>query len=139
MLADRPTLTTAPKKMKARLLKKTGTRVEPCEHREEATHIELHFPLSFAPLVTRILPIQTTGKRDGTPNWTWNGSLDAPTLRPSILTNWQGGDPFISITCHSFVNEGVVTFLGDCTHELTGKDVPLLDFDLDDTFDIGNI
>lgn len=122
--------------LKARTLKRTADGLVTCES-SEATHLELHFPLEFSPLKMRIIPVQTTGKREGTPNWTWNGSLDAPTLRPSILTSWEGGDPLVKIVCHSFVNDGVVQFLSDCTHELAGKYVPLLDFDLDDTFDKG--
>ena len=115
--------------MKSRALKLTDGQFLPCSA-SEATHLELHFPLDFAPLKTRIIPIQTTGRREGTPNWTWNGNLAAPTLRPSILTRWEGGDPFKKIVCHSFVNDGVVQFLADCTHELAGKDVPLLDLEI---------
>ncbi|MGL4619161.1 MAG: DUF6527 family protein [Chroococcidiopsis sp.] len=122
--------------MKARTLKLIDGRLLPCEP-SEVTHLELHFPLDFAPLKARIIPVQTTGKREGTPNWTWNGSLDAPTLRPSILTSWEGGDPAQKVVCHSYVEDGVVSFLHDSTHDLSGKSRPLLDFDLDDTFDLG--
>lgn len=122
--------------MKARLLKLLNGRLLSCEP-SEATHLELHFPLDFEPLKVRIIPIQTTGKREGTSNWTWNGDLNAPTLRPSILTTWEGGDPFQKVVCHSYVENGVVSFLYDSSHDLSGKSRPLLDFDLDDTFDLG--
>ena len=115
--------------MKARALRLVDGQFSPCSV-SEATHLELHFPIGFAPLKTRIIPVQTTGRRDGTSNWTWNGNLAAPTLRPSVLTRWEGGDPFTKIVCHSFVNDGVVRFLDDCTHELAGKDVPLLDLEI---------
>jgi hypothetical protein len=124
--------------MKSRMLRKTTDgNLLPCESRDEATHLEIYLPIEFAPLRMRIVPIQTNGRREGTQNWSWNGDLDAPTLHPSILTRWEGGDPFVKIVCHSFVNNGVVTFLGDCTHSLAGKDLPLLDFEWDDTFDKG--
>jgi hypothetical protein len=96
-----------------------------------ALFVRLKLPVSFSPLRERILPVQTSGKRDGTPNWTWNGDTENPTLRPSILTHWQAGDgngnPAPDIICHSFVNDGMVQFLGDCTHELAGQTVQLLD------------
>jgi Family of unknown function (DUF6527) len=116
--------------MKAQpLTLRNGEYIECPAHR--ALYVRLRFPIEFGPLRERILPVQTTGKRDGTPNWTWNGSIDAPTINPSILTNWQAGDgdgnPAPDIVCHSFVNNGMVEFLPDCTHSLAGQTVPLLD------------
>jgi hypothetical protein len=96
-----------------------------------ALYIRLMFPVEFAPLRERILAVQTSGKQDGTPNWTWNGSIDAPTLQPSILTKWQAGDgngnPGPDIVCHSFVNDGMVEFLSDCTHNLAGQSLELME------------
>ena len=43
-----------------------------------------------------------------------------PTISPSILV--QGSD---EKRCHSFVRNGVIEFLGDCTHKLAGQTVPL--------------
>ncbi len=59
----------------------------------------------------------------GPGSWKWNGSLDKPTLEPSVLVNLGEGR-----RCHSFVKEGRIQFLGDCTHELAGKvaDLPEL-------------
>ena len=80
--------------------------------------------------------------------WQWNGSADTPTLQPSVL--FQSGhyapghqgdrcwctynaehledkDPFICVRCHSFVTNGKIQFLGDCTHALVGQTVDLLD------------
>lgn len=67
------------------------------------------------------------------PLWSWNGSLDAPTFSPSVLVTTslpQGrGLPDVPRgTCHSFVTDGKIQFLGDCTHELAGKTVPLPEF-----------
>lgn len=59
------------------------------------------------------------------PSWDFNGSFDAPTLRPSILSVFpaDGDDP--AEVCHSFITDGQIQFLGDCTHELAGQTVPL--------------
>jgi hypothetical protein len=80
--------------------------------------------------------------------WGWNGSLDKPTFTPSVLvtsghyaqgsrsqatgechcnfeartgqtTNFKCG------VCHSFVTDGRIQFLGDCTHALANQTVDL--------------
>lgn len=56
-----------------------------------------------------------------TPRWTWNGSMDKPTVSPSILCNKD--EP--SRRCHSFVKEGYIQFLNDCHHKLAGQTVKL--------------
>lgn len=105
---------------------------------EEATHVMLEVP---GPTGHLTLPVILRGKRDGTGCWTWNGSVDAPTLRPSVLTNgtyrltdeehatlMAGGkiEPR-RFRCHSWINDGAVQFLEDCSHELANQTVPLLD------------
>ena len=99
-----------------------GDGYYPCEP-SEATHVQLHFP---GPFPTRFIPVQLKGTRAGTGNWSWNGDVDKPTLKPSILTkaSFEGRPEKI---CHSFVNDGCIQFLPDCTHEFAGQTVPLLD------------
>ncbi len=60
------------------------------------------------------------------PCWQWNGSLESPTVEPSILVNASklGGYPL----CHSFLRDGKLQFLSDSTHELAGKTVPLEEY-----------
>lgn len=61
------------------------------------------------------------------PLWTFNGDLEKPTFTPSMLCTWgDNSDPdFGRVVCHSFVTDGMIRFLGDCTHELRGKTVEL--------------
>lgn len=54
-------------------------------------------------------------------HWEFNGDLDKPTLKPSILRYARNDAP----RCHSFVREGKIQFLRDCTHGLAGKTVEL--------------
>ncbi|ARR57004.1 ammonia monooxygenase [Rhizorhabdus wittichii DC-6] len=80
----------------------------------------------------------------GGPRWGWNGSVEAPTFTPSILVrtghhvpghqgdqcwcNWPDKDEFPDLkcyVCHSFVTDGRIQFLGDCTHALAGQTVDL--------------
>ena len=78
------------------------------------------------------------------PLWTFNGNYERPTFTPSILVNgvqaeldesgeWTGewiygadGKPLPQV-CHSFVTDGQIQFLGDCTHSLGGQTVPIPD------------
>lgn len=66
---------------------------------------------------------------DTGPNWTWNESLTEPTFSPSVLVSYPGADAGVNgappAVCHSFVNDGKIQFLGDCTHHLAGQTVPL--------------
>jgi hypothetical protein len=59
--------------------------------------------------------------------WNFNGDFNAPTLHPSVLvTMTRPRDPSVSKKiCHSFIKDGFIQFLGDCTHELAGKTVKL--------------
>ena len=79
------------------------------------------------------------------PRWGYNGNPDAPTFTPSILirsghfvpghdggacwcsTKDQDGEDwgFGCGVCHSFVTDGQIQFLGDCTHALAGQTVPI--------------
>lgn len=107
--------------MKAQSLRLSTGGYESCEPKD-ATHLRLHLP---GPLPNRILPVMISGTRSGTPNWTWNGSLNSPTIKPSVLT--RGGDTNGEHVCHSWINDGKVQFLDDCSHELAGQSLDLLD------------
>jgi hypothetical protein len=88
---------------------------------EDAEYLELRFP---GPSGLKALPVILHGRRDGHPRgvvWTWNGSTEAPTLRPSVRSH--GGD----YLCHTWVSDGQAQFLDDCTHELRGKTFPMLE------------
>lgn len=56
------------------------------------------------------------------PRWAWNGSLDAPTITPSLAT-WTRQDA--SDRCHSNVTDGAILFHADSKHSLSGQTVPL--------------
>lgn len=87
----------------------------------------------------------TGGFTDG-PGWHWNGNLEKPTFTPSILSrsghhagHYVPGSPcwctynaehpedatFNCNICHSFVTDGRIQFLNDCTHSLAGQTVDL--------------
>lgn len=61
------------------------------------------------------------------PSWGFNGSLEKPTFTPSLLVRWHDPDgvPGINSVCHSFVTDGKIQFLDDCTHKLKGRTADL--------------
>lgn len=88
----------------------------------------------------------------GSHRWGFNGDLERPTFTPSILNRaghhvggpnsdqcwcnvaeripgWKN-EPDNCYLCHSFVTDGRIQFLGDCTHVLAGQAVDLLDVDV---------
>ena len=60
--------------------------------------------------------------KTGAKQWTWNGDRDKPTINPSVLAYDN------HFRCHSYVRNGQIQFLGDCTHELRNQTVDLPEF-----------
>lgn len=87
---------------------------------DEVTHVKLRMP---GPLEYRMIPVILKGTREGTHCWSWNGDTERPTLKPSIPTTSH------TMRCHTFVNDGQVQFLSDCSHELSGQTLPLLELE----------
>ncbi|MFZ4620963.1 MAG: hypothetical protein ACOYNS_10410 [Bacteroidota bacterium] len=61
--------------------------------------------------------------------WTFNGDMERPTFIASMLSkmSYTNGRP--DSVCHSYVTDGRIEFLGDCTHDLKYKTVDLPDID----------
>jgi hypothetical protein len=61
----------------------------------------------------------------------FNDDTERPTLTPSIVVRARATDQSdpdavaCESTCHSFVTDGRIQFLGDCTHKLAGQTVDL--------------
>lgn len=60
------------------------------------------------------------------PIWGWNGSEEKPTFTPSILVTQDL--PKGETRCHSFVTDGKIKYLGDCTHDMKDMEVELEEF-----------
>lgn len=81
----------------------------------------------------------------GLPAWSFNMDMEKPTVSPSIKVigrhpkgysngthapmGWNG--EYVDDICHSFVKDGKIQFLSDCTHELAGKTLEIPEFDSD--------
>lgn len=63
------------------------------------------------------------------PRWCWNSNVEHPTFSPSVLVSYNGADAGIDgappAVCHSFVIDGQMQFLGDCTHTLAGQTIQI--------------
>ena len=91
---------------------------------------------------------------EGAGAWGYNGNPDAPTFTPSVKVTGVGftlaglalfekdqfdgtkrGDgftyPSVATCCHSFVRDGTIHFLSDCTHRLAGLVLPLPEWPTD--------
>lgn len=108
------------RRIKAMPMRQVPKGYEPCDP-SEATHIRLHMP---GPFPNRILTV----KPNSPGGWNWNGSVDSPTVTPSILTKLSEYKRE-ELICHSFVTDGRVNFLTDCTHQFAGQTVDLLDIE----------
>ena len=60
-------------------------------------------------------------------SWTFNGDEDCPTFYPSVLSRFARTDGTAIEICHLYVTNGELRFLHDCTHELAGQTVPMVD------------
>ena len=57
--------------------------------------------------------------------WLWNGSMEFPSFRPSILSDLEMHKGRNEVLCHHFVERGIVKFCGDCPKEFANKELPL--------------
>jgi hypothetical protein len=74
------------------------------------------------------VPVVTADRQPGRA-WGWNGDREKPTLQPSVFVNSPANQHHVPSlpSCHVYLVEGVIQFLGDCTHRLAGQNVPLVE------------
>lgn len=61
--------------------------------------------------------------------WEFNGDFNDPTFTPSMLARHPSPNGGYDHVCHSFVRNGKIEFLSDCTHELAGQTIELPELD----------
>lgn len=59
------------------------------------------------------------------PKWEWNGSMEKPTFKPSLLVHPSK----IQTRCHSVITDGMIAFQDDCDHELKNQTVEIPEWD----------
>jgi len=53
--------------------------------------------------------------------WNFNNDMNKPTVSPSIVVHGEKNN----VICHSYISNGMIQFLVDCTHHLAGQTVEL--------------
>lgn len=66
---------------------------------------------------THVFALKTEGGHH-----TWNNDYNKPTVAPSLVYNFRPES-----MCHSFIKDGAIQYLPDCTHQLRGETVELPD------------
>lgn len=75
--------------------------------------------------VDTVTPNRSTGAL-----WQFNENYDKPTITPSIhVLPYERNGKLLVQRCHSFVTDGMIRYLGDCTHELAGQQIELPEFE----------
>lgn len=70
--------------------------------------------------------LRTQSPDGARPVWSFNDDAERPTFRPSLLVRWgKGGEAMGAQVCHSFITNGEIRFLSDCTHALAGHTVEM--------------
>ena len=59
-------------------------------------------------------------------SWDFSHNMEFPTFTPSLLTKLNRSDEPVRI-CHLFITNGQIRFLADCTHNLAGQTVDMID------------
>lgn len=58
-------------------------------------------------------------------SWKWDMDYDYPTVGPSVLHQSRSGEK-----CHSFISRGVIEYLSDSTHSMSGTKVDMIPLEL---------
>lgn len=75
--------------------------------------------------------------------WTFNENVNTPTISPSLLVRYRHpkghsnknpaplgySGEYVEEVCHSFIKDGAIQFLPDCTHKMAGTTVDIPDFE----------
>ena len=93
----------------------------------------------FCPGCKSLHHIYTVMPTSSGAKWGFNGDFEKPTFTPSLLIYTgkyvHGHEDYddeglgLSSICHSFITDGKIQFLADCTHELKNQTVELPDYD----------
>ena len=66
-------------------------------------------------------------RRGNDTGWTFDGDIDSPTFTPSLKNTWTEGEEHIPKCCHLIMIAGKINYCSDCTHQLAGQVVDMVD------------
>ncbi len=63
--------------------------------------------------------------------WRFNNDYEKPTVTPSVLVQYPWGKNKGIKRCHSFIADGKLHYLTDCSHSLAGQTVGMAEIDME--------
>jgi hypothetical protein len=63
----------------------------------------------------------------GAMTWAFNGDMAAPSFTPSLLNTCEKHPDPKQRRCHLFVTAGKIIYCNDCSHDMSGQTVDLVD------------
>lgn len=73
------------------------------------------------------IPVITKGSRANSNAWSWDGSLESPTVRPSVKTQYMHNKSGEMVMIHYWLNDGICKCLSDCTDGNANRNVELIE------------
>ena len=68
---------------------------------------------------------QVPTKGSGRPNWEFNGDLEKPTFKPSLMMRYPKGKKQIEFVCHLFIRNGKIEYCNDSSHVYKGRTIKM--------------
>lgn len=63
----------------------------------------------------------------GPMTWSFNGDRERPTFTPSLLNTCDAHPDPKQRRCHLFLTDGKIQYCSDCTHDLAGQTVEMVE------------
>lgn len=109
------------------------SRINPYFREQNPGHLMYHCEGCDMPHVVYVGP-----DKPNQPRWDFNGDYEKPTFSPSVLVHYPHWSPpateenpnppnqvRVEGRCHTFIRNGMVEFLSDCSHSLAGQTRPM--------------
>jgi len=104
-------------------------RIAPMYRRDKTDLVGYLFECPGCGIHHAFYTVQTNRPGEEHAVWSFNGDVERPTFAPSLLVRWEEGEAREPRVCHSFVRDGQIQFLSDCTHHLAGQTVDLAEIE----------
>ena len=60
--------------------------------------------------------------------WTFNNDMENPTFHPSLKYEGYLSEHYPRDLCHMYLTDGKINYLNDCTHDLVGQTVDMVEY-----------
>ena len=70
--------------------------------------------------------------------WNFNNDYEKPTITPSIKVVGYNNEENMYYVCHLYITDGNIIYLSDCTHNLLGQTIPMVECESWDLWEKNN-